>query len=88
MLYVLIILLVTASILLAVYAIRTSKQKKHQERLEIIERRIPDVAPAFNEISSFYRYSHYITESERIRLDEKYANLLSEVDKVIGSEEL
>ena len=88
MLYVLIILLVTASILLAVYAIRTSKQKKHQERLEIIERRIPDVAPAFKEISSFYSYSHYITESERIRLDEKYANLLSEVDKVIGSEEL
>ena len=88
MLYVLIILLVTASILLAVYAIRTSKHKKHQERLEIIERRIPDVAPAFEEISSFYSYSHYITESERIRLDEKYADLLSEVDKVIGSEEL
>ena len=88
MLYVLIILLVTSSILLAVYAIRTSKQKKHEERLEIIEQRIPDVAPAFKEISSFYSYSHYITESERIHLEEKYAGLLSEVNKVIGSEEL
>ena len=85
MLYVLIILLVTASILLAVYAIRTSKQKKHEERLEIIEQRIPDVAPAFKEISSFYGYNHYITESERIRLDEKYMDLYSEVNKVLGS---
>lgn len=88
MLYVLIILLVSASILLAVYAIRTSKQKRHQERLEIIQRNIPEVAPAFKDISSFYSYGHYITESERIRLDEKYADLLSEVNKVIGSEEL
>lgn len=88
MLYVLIILLVTASILLAVYAIRTSKQKKHEERLKIIEQRIPDVAPAFKEISSFYGYNHYITESERIRLDEKYMDLYSEVNKVLGSEEL
>lgn len=88
MLYVLIILLVIASVLLAVYTIKTSKQKKQQERLEIIERRIPDVDPAFKDISSFYGFSHYITESERVHLDEKYADLLSEVKKVLGSEEL
>lgn len=88
MLYVLIILLVIASVLLAVYTIKTSKQKMQQERLEIIERRIPDVDPAFKDISSFYGFSHYITESERVHLDEKYADLLSEVKKVLGSEEL
>ena len=88
MLYVLIILLVTASILLAVYAVRTSKKKRHEERLDILEREVPNVGPAFKDISSFYSYSHYITESERLSLDEKYSGLLSEVKKVIGSEEL
>ena len=88
MLYVLIILLVTASILLAVYAVRTSKKKRHEERLDILERDVPNVGPAFKDISSFYSYSHYSTESERLSLDEKYSGLLSEVKKVIGSEEL
>ncbi len=88
MLYVLIILLVSASILLVAYIFRTSKQKLHQERLDIIEHEIPDVGPAFKDISSFYSYNHYITESERLRLDHKYAELLSEVKKVIDSEEL
>lgn len=88
MLYVLIILLVTASVLLAVYAVRTSKKKRHEERLDILEREVPNVGPAFKDISSFYSYSHYITESERLSLDEKYSGLLSEVKKVIGSEEL
>jgi DNA helicase-4 len=88
MLYVQIILLVTASILLVAYFFRTSKRKRYQERLDIIEREIPNVGPAFKEISSFYNYSHYITESERLCLDDKYAGLLSEVKKVINSEEL
>lgn len=88
MLYVLIILLVTASLLLAVYAVRTSKQKRKQERLDIIDREIPNIGQAFKEISSYYSYNHYITESERLHLDDKYTDLLSEVKKVIGSEEL
>lgn len=88
MLYVLIILLVAASVLLAVYSVRTAKQKRHQERLEIIEHSIPEVEPAFREISSFYNYGHYITESERLSLDEKFSGLLSEVDKILGTEEL
>ena len=103
MLNVLIILLASVSILLAVYARRTSKQEKEQEhdhneeqqkeqkqqeRIRIIERSIPDIETAFDEISSFYNYSHYITESERLSLREKYADLLSEVNKVIGTDEL
>ena len=88
MLYVLIILLVTASVLLAVYSVRSSRQKKHQERVEIIEREIPDVGPAFKDISSFYSYGHYITESERQALDSKYSDLLTSVKKVISSKEL
>ena len=88
MLYVLIILLITASVLLAVYSVRTAKQKRHQERLEIIEHRIPEVEPAFKEISSFYNYGHYITESERLSLDDKFSSLLSEVNIILGTEEL
>ena len=88
MLYVLIILLVTASVLLAVYSVRSTRQKKHQERVEIIEREIPDVGPAFKDISSFYSYGHYITESERLALNSKYSDLLTSVKKVISSKEL
>ena len=88
MLYVLIILLATTSILLVAYFFRASRQKRHQERLDIIDREIPDVGPAFKDISSYYSYNHYITESERLRLVDRYASLLSEVRKVIGSEEL
>ena len=88
MLYVLLILLVTASVLLAVHVVRTSKQKKHQERLDIIEREIPNVAQAFKDICSYYNFNHYITDSERIHLDDRYASLLFDVNKVVGSEEL
>ena len=88
MLFILIFLLVTASIVLVAYIFRASIRRRHQERLDIIEQDIPNVVPAFKEISSFYSYSHYITESERLHLDEKYVDLQAEVRKVIGSTEL
>ena len=88
MLYLIVMLLVIACALLAVYHVRTRKAARHQERLDIIEHRIPEVEPAFKEISSFFNYGHYITESERLSLDEKFSGLLSEVDKILGTEEL
>ena len=85
MLYVLVILLI-ASIILWVM-IRVGKHR-HQERLEIIARLTPDVETALAEICSFYSYSHYITESERITLDEKNVSLTREVSRIINCKEL
>ena len=64
------------------------RQRLHRERLETIERISPEVKAAFNEISSYFSYSHYITESERKALVEKYNLIYKEVSKLIGSKEL
>ena len=67
---------------------RKQQEKKHRERVAAIARLIPDVEAALANICSLYNYSHYITESERIALDEKYAELDVEVSGVINSKEL
>lgn len=67
---------------------RKQQEIKHRERVAAIDRLIPDVEAALANICSLYNYSHYITESERIALDEKYAELDVEVSGVINSKEL
>lgn len=89
MLYVLIILLIVAIILWVMIPVRSKYLKKQrQERIEKITRLIPDVDTAFAEISSRFSYSHYITESERKVLVEKYDGLFNEVKTIISSKEL
>ena len=64
------------------------QEKKRQERVEAIIWMGPEVDAALQEISSFYSYNHYITESERINLLKKYEGLFKEVDSIITSAEL
>lgn len=89
MLYVLIILLLVAIILWVMIPVRSKwKAKKHQERLEAIARIKPEIDAAFAEFGSYYTYSHYITETERLMLAEKYDGLDREVKSLLNTNEL
>lgn len=85
-----ILILLFVAILLGVIIPLHKKQreKSHREKVEAIARLAPVVEAGLAEICSYYSYSHYITESERIALDEKYADLDVEVSTVINSKEL
>jgi len=67
-----------------VFLLRKRKRERRLILLEI-ERVIDD---AFEEISSYFKYSHYITESERIYLEGKYSELYRKIRKVLESKEL
>ena len=84
----LILLLIAVFLLVMIPESRKQREKKHQEREAVIARLVPDIEAALANICSFYSYSHYITESERITLDEKYADLDVEVSAIINSKEL
>ena len=89
MLYLLLIILVTAIILwLMLYVHRRVREKKRQERLAVLNRLKPEVEKAFSEISSFYNFNHYITESERLNLLETFRDLDDEVRPILKSKEL
>lgn len=89
MLYALIILLIVAVILWVMIPVRKKHREiKHQERAEAIILMAPNVETALKEICSFYSYGHYITESERLALDEKYAGLYKEVSSILHCKEL
>lgn len=83
------ILLIIAIILWVMIPV-TSKQKakQHQDRQETIARIKPDVDGAFAEISKYYRFSHYITETERLMLAEKHYALDREVKSLLNTKEL
>ena len=89
MLYLLIFLLLAAIVIWVMMAI-LSKQKaeKRKARLEIIARLKPHVDAAFDEIGDYYNYGHYITETERQMLLDKYGVLDSEVKNILNSKEL
>ena len=89
MLYVFLILLVLAlfiGVMILLYI--KERERKHKDRIETIEKLVPDVEAALADICSLYNYSHYITESERISLIEKYSALNKKVSAVIRSKEL
>ena len=88
MLYLLLILFVAAIIFGVMMSFRTQRTKKHKYRLETIVRLKPTVEIAFDEISSYFNYGHYITETERLMLADKYDALDREVESVLGSKEL
>lgn len=88
--YILIILLIIAIIILSVMMfVRLRKNaKRRQERLEKISQLRPNIEAAFTEIGSFYSFSHYITDSERLMLAEKYDALDLEIKPLLGTKEL
>lgn len=89
MLYVLIILFLAAVILSVMIPVRKKqRESKHKAIVEAIAALSPDVEAALNEICSYYNYNHYITESERVALDEKYVTLYEKVAAIINSKEL
>ena len=89
MTFVLLILLVVVAMLLVIIPVCLKHiKKKQEERVEAIAKLAPEIETALADICSFYSYSHYITESERLVLDEKYADLDVAVSAVINSKEM
>ena len=62
--------------------------RKQQERLDTIARLKPDIEAAFADISKYYSYSHYITETERLTLAGKYDDLDIEIKPLLNCKEL
>lgn len=89
MLYVFLILPIIAIILwVALPLWRRKKEESHKQMVELAERILPEVETAFSEISSLYNYGHYITESERLSLVDKYADLEMVVRSLLRSKDL
>ncbi len=91
MLYVIIVLLflLIAVVILALIRVRANRRaKRHQELLAVISQLKPQVQAAFAEVSLYYNFGHYITESERLMLVGKYEKLDMELKPVIDSHEL
>ena len=67
---------------------RVKRERQHRERLALIASLKPEVEAAFRKISSYYSFSHYITESERMALDDEFAALEMNVKSIVNSKEL
>lgn len=73
---VILILLAIATIVIAVIFLTDKRKKKVKaERLAKAEKIAPEVESALFDIGSYYNYGHYITESERKALNDKYVDL-------------
>lgn len=87
--YAMVIPPVVAVILLAaVLIVKKRHEKRHQQRLKTISELSDGVGAALSDMCGYYNYGHYITESERIALDEKYINLYRDVSVVIACKEM
>lgn len=67
---------------------RKRKTENRKKLLNLIESIRPEVEAAFSEISSYYNYAHFITQSERLMLLDKYDDLEKVVRTIIRSREL
>ncbi len=86
MLYVSIILLVISFSLWLGAPIWRRKKEEDRRKLEaLIQRLHPDVDNAFSDICNYYNFSHYITESERLMLQDKYSDLENVVKTILRS---
>ena len=69
--------------------VRSRVKEQHRKmRQEMLARLGPLVETAFEEIGSLYNYGHYITESERLALLNKYSPLYKDIETLIGCKEL
>ncbi len=64
------------------------KEENNKKLLDLVEKLKPEVEAAFSDISSFYNFGHYITESERLLLADKYADLEMSVRTILRSKAL
>ena len=89
MLYVFIILLLLTVAFLVIILLRSRQRAKiYKEGVELITRLKPKVEGAFAEISSFYSEDHFIAESERKYLDEKYEALVKVIRPLLKKKAL
>ena len=89
MLYFLLILIVLVVVtLLSIYTIKKRGKKVRAKRAALISLLSPEVEKAFADISSYYNFEHYITESERVALASKYSDLFQQIDRILGSKKL
>lgn len=88
-LYAIIILFVVVLVLCLIILMCSKRREKlHRERAKKITELVPVVKAAFYDISSYFSYGHYITESERIFLEDEYAFLRKELANIISGKEL
>lgn len=82
-----IILSLVAAILVPVIVV-IGNRTRDAGREELVHEIEPEIAPALEEVSFYYNYSHYITESERTALSDKYDALGMKLKKVCGTRQL
>ena len=82
-----IILTLAITILVPVIVVIGNK-KRDARRDELVQEIEPEIAPALEDVSAYYNYSHYITESERTTLSNKYEVLGKNLKKVCGTRQL
>lgn len=77
------------TIVIAAIAVLIWRQRKErQERQELISSIATEVESGLLDLSSSFSSNHYLTESERVFLEEKYHSLYRMVKSVIKSKEL
>lgn len=88
MFWTLILVALTAVTLVAIAVLIWRLKKESQERQALISRIAADVESGLSDLSSSFASNHYLTESERVYLEEKYVALYRMVERVIKSKEL
>lgn len=82
-----IILSLAVAILVPVIVVVGSR-RRDARREALVQEIEPEIAPALEELSAYYNYSHYITESERAALSYKYEVLGKRLMTVFGTRQL
>ena len=82
------IVLTLAIAILVPVIIVIGNKKRDARRDELVQEIEPEITPALEEVSAYYSYSHYITESERTTLSNKYEVLGKKLKKVSGTRQL
>lgn len=86
--YVWIVVTLSGIILLMVLGLSKRHARLKEERADLITRITPEVEQAFADISYYFSYNHYITESEREYLVEKYYALCKVIRPLLSSDSL
>lgn len=74
------VFVVLASVVFVLYRVRIQRR-----RLKRIADFAPAVKEALVEVCSYFRFNHYITESERVYLSEKYASITESLKHIIST---
>lgn len=64
------------------------KRQRHKKILSIIDELGPKVKDALADISRYYVYEHYITDSERRKLDKQYHDLIIKLNNIVNTKEV